>query len=77
MELTRSESIYCYNLITNERKIFLGRELGARFEAMRDEYMKNGHEIPYNAIPEHKKDDWIAYGKQQAASKGLTIEKES
>lgn len=76
MQLTQSQSINCYHLITGQRDKLLGRELDSDFDEIREDYMKNGHEIPYKGIPEDSKDDWIEYGKQKARELDLTIEEE-
>jgi hypothetical protein len=75
MVLYRAQSINCYHLGTGERRQFLGRTTPTlKFDAIRDEFMKNGTEVRYpNDIPEGEVDRWVEFGKAEAKRLGLEI----
>jgi hypothetical protein len=73
MVLSRGQSINCYNLITNKRRKFEGRNT-PNFDAIRDEFMKGIEVLPYpNDIPESAVDRWVEFGRAQAKKLGLEI----
>jgi hypothetical protein len=73
MALYRGQSINCYNLITNKRRKFEGRNT-PDFDVIRDELMK-GIEVPYpNDIPESAVDRWVEFGRAQARRLKLQID---
>src|SRR5579862_2752522 len=66
LALYRGQSINCYHLLNGERKKLEGRST-PNFDAMRDEFIAKGIEIPYpNDIQESDVERWVEYGKSQA-----------
>ena len=72
MALYRGQSINCYNLITNKRRKFEGRNT-PNFDAIRDDLMK-GIEVRHPSdIPENDVDRWVEFGIKEAKRLGLAI----
>src|ERR1035441_2572004 len=74
LALYRGQSINCYHLINGERKKLEGRS-SPDFDAVRDEFIAKGIEIPYpNDIPESDVERWVEYGRNQAKKLGRSEE---
>jgi len=73
LTLYRGQSINCYHLVTQERRKLDGRST-PNFDAVRDEFMARGIEIPHPSdIPESDVERWVEYGRNQAKKLGLQI----
>ncbi|MGO9258109.1 MAG: hypothetical protein ACLQU1_17615 [Bryobacteraceae bacterium] len=73
MALYRGQSINCYHLIREDRRKLEGRNTPG-FDAIRDEYILHGIEVPYpNDIPESDVERWVGFGKREAKMRNLEV----